>query len=122
MPRPLGWLAVLFLLAAPAAHAADLPEPFVALASDGGLDVRSIVWQGMPCPKVVADGAELTSRQRGKPNDEYPVQACIAHASASARAITVDGQPVPVLPSEIKRIVVLGDTGCRLKGNAIQDC
>ena len=28
----------------------------------------------------------------------------------------------PILPSDIKRIVVIGDTGCRLKGSFTQDC
>ena len=28
----------------------------------------------------------------------------------------------PVLPRSIKRIVVIGDTGCRLKGDNVQDC
>ena len=92
------------------------------MASDGGLDVRSVIASGMDCPKVVADGAALTSDRRGKADGDYPVQTCIAHAAASSRAITVDGLAAPALPNDIKRIVVIGDTGCRLKGNFTQDC
>ncbi len=50
------------------------------------------------------------------------MQVCVAHAAAATRAITVDGLPVPALPNEIKQIVVIGDTGCRLKGSFTQDC
>ena len=118
----LGWLAILTLLAGATARAADLPGPWVEMASDGGLDVRSIIAPGMACPKVVADGTALTSDTRGKVDGDYPVQTCIAHAAAASRAITVDGLAAPVLPSDIKRIVVIGDTGCRLKGSFAQDC
>jgi Calcineurin-like phosphoesterase len=116
------WLAILLLLADSTAQAADLPGPWVEFASDGGLDVRSIVAPGMDCPKVTADGAVLTSTTRGKPDGDYPVQVCVAHATAATRGITVDGLPAPVLASDIKRIVVIGDTGCRLKGSFTQDC
>ena len=115
-------LVVLSLLIAPTARAADLPGPWVELASDGGLDVRSIIAPGMACPKVVGDGTVLASKPRGKPDGDYPVQVCIAHATAATRTITVDGLPVPALPNEIKQIVVIGDTGCRLKGIFTQDC
>src|SRR4051812_20597102 len=104
MPLCLRMLAALWLLALPSAHAADLPGPWVELASDGGLDVRSVIMPGMACPKVVADGAALASRIRGKPDGDYPVQVCIAHAAASAGSLTVDGLPAPVLPATIKRI------------------
>ena len=122
MPGMLRWLVAMLLLVGPAAQAADLPGPWVELASDGGLDIRSIVAPDMSCPKVVADGTGLASALRGKADGDYPVQVCVAHAIASTRAITVDGLPVPVLPSEIRRIVVIGDTGCRLKGSFTQDC
>jgi hypothetical protein len=122
MPLRFRWLVALLLLSGPTARAADLPGAWVEIASDGGLDVRSIVAPGMACPKVVADGAALTSTTRGKPDGDYAVQVCVAHAAAVTRGITVDGLPTPVLPSDIKRIVVIGDTGCRLKGSFTQDC
>jgi hypothetical protein len=79
----------------------------------------------MPCPKVVADGAALSSKTRGEPDASdgaYPVQVCVAHTAATTRTATVDGVPVPTPPAAIKRVVVIGDTGCRLKGTFVQDC
>ncbi len=64
----------------------------------------------------------MSSNTRGVVDANYPVQVCIAHTSAGARAITVDGLPVPTLPPDIKRVVVIGDTGCRIKGDFVQDC
>jgi hypothetical protein len=103
------------------ARAADLPGPWVEMGSDGGPDVRSVVARGMACSKVVADGTALTSDTRGKVDGDYPVLTW-AHAAPASRAITVDGLAAPALPSDIKRIVVIGDTGCRLEGSFTQDC
>jgi hypothetical protein len=44
------------------------------------------------------------------------------HLSGAVREATVDGLGVRVLPSEIRRIVVIGDTGCPLKGTLARDC
>lgn len=115
-------LAALLLLSGMTARAADLPGPWVELASDGGLDVRSIIAPGMTCPKVVGAGTALTSSNRGKPDGDYPVQVCVAHAVASTREIKVDGLAVPTLKTRIQQVVVIGDTGCRLKGNFTQAC
>jgi hypothetical protein len=125
MPRPIRWLAILSLLAGMSAHAADLPGPWVELTADGGLDIRAVTAPNMSCPQVSADGAALPTKARGQPDPAdgaYPVQVCVAHAASSARSLTVDGLPVPILPTAIRRIVVIGDTGCQLKGNLIQDC
>ena len=113
----------LALLALPsAAHAADLPNAWVELAADGGLDVRAVTMPDASCPKVAADGAALAGRPRGTPDGAYPIQVCIAHAPATTRSLTVDGLAVPALPRSIKRIVVIGGTGCRLDNDRAQDC
>ncbi len=110
------WLAMLLLAGSPA-WAADLPGPWVEFASDGGLDVRAITAPGMACPKVIADGTELVSKVRGKSDDDYPVQVCTAHTVASTRGIMVDGLPVPVLASDIRRIAQRSHAGLN-KGEA----
>ena len=120
-------LGLLLAMAAPdlwpgRASAADLPDPWVELAADGRLDVRAVIAPGMACPKVVADDKELASEQRGQPDDAYPVQACVAHAPADTRSLSVAGLPAAVLAPSVQRIVVIGDTGCRLAGSFVQDC
>jgi hypothetical protein len=119
------WLLLLSLLLPLTARAADLPGPWVAFAADGGLDVRALVPPGVPCPPVRADGRTLPSRIRqpaDAPDGAYPVAACVARAPQAATRITVEGLPVPVAPNQVNRIVVIGDTGCRLKGTFVQDC
>src|SRR5262249_33854368 len=64
----------------------------------------------------------LAMQRRGKPDGNFPVEVCEAKAPASATKLTAGGTPLPLLPSQVNRIVVIGDTGCRLEGKAIQDC
>lgn len=64
----------------------------------------------------------MPADSRGKADENYPLQVCIAHTFAAARRITVDGISVPTLPANIGHIVVIGDTGCRLKDDFVQDC
>ena len=116
------WVGLFLALTTVGASAADMPGPWVELASDGGLDVRSIAVPGTSCPRVIADGTALTSRTGAAADQEFPVQVCMAHTAASARAIADDGLPVPALPGEVQRVVVIGDTGCRLKDSFTQDC
>ena len=125
MYRLLHWVALLTLTLMQAAHAADLPGAWVELAADGALDVRAVTMPGAPCPKVLLDGTGVSSEPRGAPDapdGAYPIQVCVAHVPVTARSLSVDGLPAPVLPRSIKRIVVLGDTGCRLKCEYVQDC
>jgi hypothetical protein len=59
---------------------------------------------------------------RGAADDAFPVQVCAAPLLEGARAVGVSGIPVPLPARVIRRIVVIGDTGCRLKGQFVQDC
>jgi len=119
------WLALAGIAIVAPARAADLPGAGAELTSDGGVDIRAIVAPAMPCPKIIVDGAVLPNKLRGepdKPDGAYPVKVCVAHTTASVRSATADGLPVAVMPDAIRRVVVIGDTGCRLKGSYVQAC
>jgi Calcineurin-like phosphoesterase len=92
------------------------------MSSDGGLDVRAPVPPGLDCPKVTAGKDVASVRVRAEPDPDFPVRVCSARVPAAARDIVAGGLPAPSLPGAIKRIVVIGDTGCRLKGIFVQDC
>lgn len=115
-------VAMLWLACAAPAVAADLPGAWVELRSDGALDVRAIIPPGAACPVMIADGTPLVAAPRDAPDEAYPIQVCAARAPAGAKRISVAGLPAPTLAKTINRIVILGDTGCRLKGNVAQDC
>jgi hypothetical protein len=50
------------------------------------------------------------------------VLTCDAPIPAGATEVRVAGRALPLPKAEPRRIVVIGDTGCRLKGHEFQDC
>jgi hypothetical protein len=105
------------------AFAQRIAAPWVELAADNRLSVRIVVGSGVAaCPEVVADGKTIEARQRGAADGPFPITVCAAEVPAGTAKLTVGGAPVPTLPAAINRIVVMGDTGCRVEGKALQDC
>lgn len=120
MTRRIVLLFVLVVGAAPV-WAADYPDPWVQ-ATASGLELRAMVPPGADCPAVVADGVTLRTQVRAAPDKDFPVQVCAAAVPITTRKLLAGGLPVPALPEEVNRIVIIGDTGCRLKGEAVQAC
>jgi hypothetical protein len=105
------------------ASAQTLAGPWVELASDNRLSVRVVVGSGVAsCPEVVADGRTIEARQRGAADGPFPITVCAAEVPAGTAKLTVGGVMAPTLPATVNRIVVMGDTGCRIEGKALQDC
>jgi calcineurin-like phosphoesterase family protein len=116
-------IAALFaVLAVSAAGAAELPAPWVELRADGALSVRAAVAPGSACPTISADGAPVAATLRGAPDSAFPIEVCEARVPAAAARLAVDGVALPTVPASVRRIAVIGDTGCRLAGPAVQDC
>jgi hypothetical protein len=115
--------SILALLMASLPEAAAQPvQPWVELAADGALSVRAVVAPGAACPAVTADGAAVAAQPRGAPDAAYPVQVCEARVSPATTRLAVGGAALPTLPANIRRIAVIGDTGCRLAARVAQDC
>lgn len=126
MRRPIAiWLAFV-ACAMPAlasgARAADWPGAWLQYTAAGTAELRAVVPPGLACPAMTADGEALAVATRGAPDAAYPLQVCTAAVPPGARALAVGGLPAPRPVTKLRRIVVVGDTGCRLKGKAIQDC
>lgn len=93
---------------------------WVQLAPGGGAELRSIT-TSVTCPAAAADGAALALAVRATGNGTFPT-VCAAPLPPGAKAVTVEGRAVPVPVANPQRILVLGDTGCRLKGTYVQAC
>jgi hypothetical protein len=111
---------------------------FVILGEDGAAVARAIVG-GSTCPGLSVDGRSVPMAVRsplapipprpqaaGAQGRAAPassaVQSCEAPLPPGARSVTLAGQALPLPKAEPQRIVVIGDTGCRLKGKEFQDC
>jgi hypothetical protein len=70
----------------------------------------------------MVDGTALPMAVRAGRSQELDVLVCEAPVPAGAREIAVAGRRLPPPPREIRTIAVIGDTGCRIKGETVQDC
>jgi len=86
-----------------------------------GLSVRAIV-SGTDCPVATVDGRPLVLSVRQSSSSDFPVTTCQASTPARAKFAVVGPEKLALAPRKLRRIVVIGDTGCRLKGTQIQDC
>ena len=102
---------------------AAMAGPWVELGPDNKLIVRIVVGSGVrSCPSVVADGAPVEARQRGVADGAFAITVCSAEVPVTAAKLAVGRVALPTVPPQINRIVVFGDTGCRIEGKASQDC
>ena len=122
------------------ASLAPAPElaSFVVMGDDGAAVAR-VLTAGAACPTIRLDQHDVdmtvrapaqTIAQRptvSPPKDSkpsaFPLLACEARIPAGTAQASVAGHPLPLPHAQVGRIVVIGDTGCRLKNNGdYQDC
>lgn len=121
------------------ASASDLASLYTVQAPQGQWVVRAVT-HAAQCPGIAWDGqppvpmqlrapqATLPARSdavqvNGKPS-VFDVTSCEATWPAKAQSAQIAGQLVPAPPKQIQRILIVADTGCRLKGseNSFQEC
>ena len=116
-------LAVLLLLGATVdVAAAQSTQQWVEVAPGEALSVRVVVTPDTDCPTVSADGATVAMLPRALPDDAFPIRVCEARVPEATARLSVADVPLPTLAATVNRIVVIGDTGCRLARFAVQDC
>lgn len=87
----------------------------------GGAEVR-IVTAAVACPAVSVDGAKRPTVQRAAPDAAFPNRVCAARLRPGDRRIVAEGQALRAPRLRPERLVILGDSGCRLKGGTFQNC
>src|ERR1700742_4512512 len=113
-----GFLLASLLFAFPvAAQTQDsaILSQWVQLAPGGGSEAR-IVTTAATCPAITVDGASLPMTERAAPNAYFAVHLCAAAIPAGAKSAAVNGAMLPLFHANPQRIMVFGDTGCRIKG------
>jgi predicted phosphodiesterase len=128
--------ALLLALVGPNHAAAELPLAWVELVGPGRqASIRIVVSDHESCPTLMADGEPLAMRVRAEPgrflrdatppatDAAFPVRVCEAAVPEGKQRVLFGQRPLPLPPAEINRIVVFGDTGCRIKKDKKpQDC
>jgi hypothetical protein len=120
--------AVMALAALPQAQAKILSQ-WVELGPDGTSSVRAVTEDA--CPSVTFDGTAVPMNVRSEPGQsfgnvapaQFPVRGCEVAVPPGAISAILDGKPLPLPRPNPQRIVIFGDTGCRLKtGDPTQAC
>ena len=112
---------------------------YVVLGEDGARIARAVT-AADHCPTILIDGAPqaMTLRAPAQTVAQRPTRSaasqskpsvfdaavCEAQVPASARTASIGGRRLPLPPAIVRRIVVIGDTGCRIKlaDQAFQAC
>jgi len=130
------WLAVLY---GRNAVGADLHSVFTVQAPQGKWLVRALT-HSATCPSIAWDQRKSIPMQVRAPQAIVPVRSdsmqanskpavfditsCEAEWPNGVNSAKVEDRTVPAPPKSINRILIIADTGCRLKAseNAFQDC
>ena len=105
---------------------------YVVLGENGAQVARYITAEAS-CPLIRIDGRETRMNVRARPASlpgrsgkpsVFPLLTCEMELPENAVHVTVGNEMLPLKPKLVKRIVVIGDTGCRLKkgDHAYQAC
>src|SRR5215207_4925072 len=90
----------------------SLPPAWLEFGPDGRLIARVIVEN--ECPKLFVDGFDVGMTQRVPASDAFPVVACEATVPFGTAAASILDQELPLPDGPVRRIAVIGDTGCRV--------
>ncbi len=101
-------------------HAAARPA-WVQFNADGVAEVR-VVAVGAACPAIVVDGVTTPMQERAGVDANFAITLCSATLPPGAKRVSSKGRRLPVASAAPRRILVLGDTGCRIKGTTVQAC
>ena len=112
---------VLSLGGANAAAQSTRDVVWVQWEADGQPHARAIV-HGATCPNLVAGSATVPMAERSAPGSGFADRVCDAPLPANAANARIGSTRLPVIPRAPQRIVLFGDTGCRLKGDEVQAC
>jgi hypothetical protein len=137
------WLLALSFVAGLGVVGPAAAEPylrtFMLMGADGARIARAVTAEST-CPTMTVDGWTQPMRVRAPmetvaqrptisdPADSKPsvfaLTTCEAVAPRSARSVRIAGHSLPLPPAVVRKMVVIGDTGCRIKktDNAIQAC
>lgn len=134
-------MAVLLPLALTACVTGGGTEPKPASLNEGTRGLEGLTWTqigpdnelviktltaGGGCPEIAVDGVKRTMAPRGEHDQAFPMGVCEAAVTEGDHEAKLGTQSYPIRTGTAQKIVVLGDTGCRIKKTetetVVQDC
>jgi len=113
-------LALIVLLISTSFAALANDARWVRLGANGTLEAR-VATGSAQCPEILLDGHANRMAVRAAATPEFPL-LCAASLPAQVHRAAIGGLDLVLPVADPQRILVLGDTGCRIKGSALQAC
>jgi len=101
---------------------APLGEATAWVELTGAGPVVRAVTDKAECPVLRVDGRPAPMTVRARPDPAFPETLCQAKLPPRAKRLELFGRPLPMPKARVDRIVIMGDSGCRLRGLSVQDC
>jgi hypothetical protein len=83
---------------------------------------RTIVSKTQPCPNITIDNKKYLMQIRAEADNDFAVRSCEYTLPKKTKTASINGKALALPPQQLERIVIIGDTGCRLKGFRLQNC
>jgi hypothetical protein len=95
---------------------------WVQMGPSGEVFAR-VITEDPRCPKIRLDGFLQQMEVREEPSEkDFPVLVCETIIPSGTTSASIDGHRLRLPKQNPKRIVIIGDTGCRIKGDDVQAC
>lgn len=129
--------SLLSACALPGAKNDPVQNAYVLLGEQGQAVAR-VLTLDPNCPQLNVDGSLQNMQVRAAAGTEplrktvfpaensrpsyFAVTACELNLAAGVKSVQLNGQPLPLPVAEMNRILVLGDSGCRIVPGSVQAC
>lgn len=100
----------------------NLPKSMWVEMGDNNRVIARTITEANRCPQIQIDRLAYPMKTRTERSEGFPVKVCEYDIPAQASSVRIAGQTLPLPRLNPHRIAVIGDTGCRLKGNQAQAC
>jgi Calcineurin-like phosphoesterase len=117
---PASFVIFVGLICGSASAQADVRYHWLQYTADG-LEARAVS-SSRSCPAAQIDNVTLAMSLRSEGGEGYPIFVCTLPVPLSAHDVRIDGFPLNMPKTQVQRILIIGDTGCRLKGAYVQAC
>lgn len=114
--------AVCLGIAAPARAQVQVLNQWVQYAPNNQVLLRAITAGAGVCPTASIDGKSVSLTQRFVSEPNFPITMCEAAVPIKGKLAMIGGVPLKMPVANPRRVLVIGDTGCRIKGTSIQAC
>ncbi len=94
---------------------------WVELGPGGAASARAITSGSCPSITVGSNTVSMSPRAASAP-DSFEVTSCEHAIPAGAPSVSIGGQRLRLPGDRPRRIIVIGDTGCRIEADDVQNC